>query len=134
MKSVIFDVFRVGPYSGACHCRRIATAMACVTILEFVTVSCLHTLPPWAKCYNTALSVILKYLKQARVIVHFKLFKPGLIFVGKTRSLPLSGALERCFSRVSGQTLKPITNIHNLWTKTMYNIKPQAQMLQKNVL
>ncbi len=44
-----------------------------------------------------------------------KLFQPSLMFVGEYRSLPLSGAPERCLTRVgSGLTRKNLTRLERL--------------------
>ncbi len=43
---------------------------------------------------------------------NLQIYKPNEMFVGKTRSLPKVGAIERCFTRVSyGFTYKPCTRL-----------------------
>jgi hypothetical protein len=41
-----------------------------------------------------------KWVQKATVFVPGRLFQPGLKFVGKARSLPQSGASEKCFTCV----------------------------------
>jgi hypothetical protein len=49
--------------------------------------------------YNFLL-VIREYLYKARVFVTGKHLQPCLMFAGKARRIPKSGAPERCFTRV----------------------------------
>jgi hypothetical protein len=61
----------------------------------------------WGQCYKTFYTVIYERLWYTRVFVPGRNFKPSLMFVGKIRNLPWSGAPERCFTRVgSGLTHK----------------------------
>ncbi len=51
-------------------------------------------------------SVIYECSLQARVFVPGKLLQHSLMFLGKVRRIPWSGAPERCFTRVGSQTIQ----------------------------
>jgi hypothetical protein len=56
---------------------------------------------PLGQCYKTFFSVTNECAKQARLFVPGRLYKPSLMFEYKTKSLPRSGAPDKCFVRVS---------------------------------
>ncbi len=62
-----------------------------------------------------------------------KHFQPSLMFVGKARSLPLSGARERCFTQVGQLALDKhsnlFTKIRNLRSKKFYDIRPRREKM-----
>jgi hypothetical protein len=68
-----------------------------------------------SQCHKTFFPIIKIFSQQALVFVPGKLLQPCTLFVGKARSLPLSGAAESYFSRVgSGLNCKHYTRLEKL--------------------
>ncbi len=70
--------------------------------------------------YNFLMVVSYDFSYQGRAFVPDKPFQPSLMFVDKDRSLPKSGAPERCLTRV-GLLRKVVT----YGCKKFYNIGPR---------